>query len=290
MRIYAIGDVHACYRELCQLLERMAPGADDKIWFCGDLVGRGPEPGAVLRLVMDMPNAEVVLGNHDLHLLAIAAGARANKPSLRLDSLLADPRLDDCIEWLRARPLLLLHEDILMVHASLHPDWDESAACSYAEEICAQLRAPGYSGLLTAMYGDSPNRWSPGLEGEERARALLNIFTRARYYLPDGGLNLARDGRPDSGDDSGSGAPWYTLAHRRSPQTMVFFGHWSALADYNIGPEHGVFHLDKGCVWGNRLLGAEITWGGASLGGAGAQRTISAHEVPSTLPAATMPQ
>ena len=260
MKIFLIGDVHGCYRELSALLDQMAPAHDDEIWFCGDLVGRGPQPEEVMRLICALPGARGVLGNHDLHLLSIAAGVRDNKSSLRLDSLLRSPALGDYIDWLRQRPLALSMRNIILVHASVHPLWDEEKIMSLSRQASAKMLLPGYAATLAGMYGNQPARWHEGLQGEEKWRLLLNIFTRARYFHPDGHVNLDRDNRPDTPGASDDIVPWYELAHARGPQTLVFFGHWSALADYNIDAGYRVYHLDKGCVWGNRLFGAEVSW------------------------------
>lgn len=262
MAVYAIGDLQGCLDPLKRLLDAVGfDPARDRLWFCGDLVNRGPDSLEALRFVHGLGDlATTVLGNHDLHLLAVAwSPARDLKPRDTLHEVLAAPDREELLEWLRHRPVL--HYDaalgFCMVHAGLPPQWDLPEARAAATELEAVLRGPELAEFLPRMYGDAPNRWSDDLAGTDRLRFIVNCFTRLRYCRPDGSLDLAEKGPPDSTAAAGL-VPWFRMPGRRSRATRLIFGHWSS---FGFVAEDQVWGLDTGCVWGGRLtalaLGAE---------------------------------
>ena len=200
MAIFAIGDVQGCYDQLRRLLERLSFNPDeDRLWFTGDLVNRGPQSLETLRYISALGERAVcVLGNHDLHLLALAAGVDRHKSTDTLDAILTAPDRDDLLHWLRLRPLL--HHDATLgytlIHAGLPPQWDLVAASACARELESVLRSPAHTDFFASMYGNQPDRWSPELSGMERLRFIINCYTRLRYCNADGALDLASKGPP----------------------------------------------------------------------------------------------
>jgi len=257
MALYAIGDVQGCYEELQRLLEQIQfqPGTD-QLWFVGDLVNRGPASLEVLRLVKSLGSRAVtVLGNHDLHLLAVAAGVHPPAPPDTLQAVLDAPDRTELLDWLRHRPLL--HHDIAsgytLIHAGLPPQWDLDQASACARELERVLHSAQYSQFLRHMYGDRPACWSPGLAGWERLRFISNCFTRLRYCRSDGSLMLAAKGAP--GQQQGGCQPWFALPQRASATMKIVFGHWSTLGRYS---QPGIDALDSGCVWGGALTALRL--------------------------------
>lgn len=252
MTTWAIGDLHGCHDDLCRLFERIDfDPARDRVWFVGDLVNRGPDSLACLRSVRELGDRAVcVLGNHDLHLLARAAGARTPRGKDRFDAILDAPDRAELLDWLRRRPLL--HHDgeigYTLVHAGLHRDWDLAGARGVAAEVETILRADDYERLFDYMYGDEPEQWSPRLTGEARIRCAVNIFTRMRYCRPDGSLDLGPTGPP--GTQPEGLLPWFELPGRANAELRILFGHWSTLGYHTA---HGAHALDSGCLWGGRL-------------------------------------
>ncbi len=252
MTTWAIGDVHACLDELQALLERIDFHPErDRLWFVGDLVNRGPHSAATLRFVRDLGDAAVVvLGNHDLHLLAAAHGSRTPRGKDTFDDVLDAPDREALLDWLRRRPLL--HHDaelgFTLVHAGLPPVWDLATAQQLAGEVEALLRAPDYAQVFTWMYGDEPAAWSPALAGTERHRFAINAFTRMRYCTVDGELDFGPSGPP--GSQPADLRPWFDVPGRANADLRIVFGHWSTL-----GYRHqaGTYGLDAGCLWGGAL-------------------------------------
>ena len=257
MAVWAIGDLQGCYQEFRALLERLQfePGRD-RLWLTGDLVNRGPGSLAALRYVRSLGDAvSVVLGNHDLHLLAAAhVGTAALRRGDTLEEVLAAADRDELLDWLLRLPLV--HGDAAlgacMVHAGLPPQWSFADATACAAEVHEALCAAPRE-FFAAMYGDQPDRWSPALSGEARLRFTVNCLTRLRYCTADGRLLLAEKG--PIGSSARGALPWFRVPGRRSAGTRVLFGHWSALG-YSDG--EGVVSLDSGCVWGGALTAIRL--------------------------------
>jgi len=258
MAIWAIGDLQGCYGPTQRLLEKIRfDPAQDTLWFCGDLVNRGGESLETLRLVHSLrANSVVVLGNHDLSLLAIAERTPDDQRKVNPDLqrvLFADDR-DALIGWLRHRPLL--HSDRergwMMLHAGLAPKWTTSLAEKHAREVERRLHGDGYRKLLKNMYGDFP-AWSPALRNVERERAIINIFTRMRYCSPRGKIAFNEKGAP--GTQAPGLYPWYEVPGHAARDLKVVCGHWSTLGLF-IG--HGIHAIDTGAVWGGKLTALRI--------------------------------
>lgn len=253
MAVYAVGDLQGCLAPLERLLEhvRFDP-AQDRLWLVGDLVNRGPDSGNCLRYVLDLGSAAVtVLGNHDLHLLATAAGLRQPRPKDTLQDVLQRPDAGELLEWLAARPLM--HHDATLgwtlVHAGIPPQWDLEQARTEARAVEQVLQAPKRRDeFLARMYGNSPERWNDTLKGVERLRYTVNALTRMRFIRKDGGLDLEESGPPGSVPSRLS--PWFDVGKRRMAGQPIVFGHWSALG-YRRGNDW--LSLDSGCVWGRDL-------------------------------------
>lgn len=254
MALYAIGDVQGCQRSLEALLGLIdyRPGRD-RLWFVGDLVNRGPRSLAVLRFIREL-DPVVVLGNHDLHLLAVAAGARPTKRSDSFMDVLKAPDREELLTWLAHRPLMTRDDDAgwAMVHAGLPPAWNVATADRLARETEHQLRRHYSSGdFLEQMYGDYPNRWEEGLKGMDRVRFAINAFTRLRFCDSKGVLALDHSGPP--GSQPAPLQPWYELWRYESHR--IVFGHWSTLG----AGHHGIaVSTDSGCVWGGRLTAVRL--------------------------------
>jgi bis(5'-nucleosyl)-tetraphosphatase (symmetrical) len=253
MAIYAVGDLQGCLTPLQRLLDRVRfDPARDRLWLVGDLVNRGPHSGACLRFVRDLgPAAVTVLGNHDLHLLATAAGLRPPRPKDTLTEVLRRPDAGELLEWLAQRPLMHHDPEIgwTLVHAGIPPQWHLAKAAAEARALEAVLRAPALRrDFLEEMYGDHPDRWDEGLTGIDRLRYTVNALTRMRFIRHDGGLDLFESG-PPSPHTTGI-TPWFQVPGRATRGHPIAFGHWSALG-FRRGPDW--LSLDSGCVWGRDL-------------------------------------
>jgi bis(5'-nucleosyl)-tetraphosphatase (symmetrical) len=260
--LYAIGDVQGCDAELDALLKALRFSAErDRIWFVGDLVNRGPASLQVLRRVRAMGNAAAVtLGNHDLHLLAVARGHARLRDDDTLTEILDASDRDALLDWLMHRPVL--HEDrslnLCLLHAGLPPQWDLSAARGCAREFEHALQHNPEK-LFKQMYGDKPDRWDDDLEGADRLRFIVNCFTRLRYLDADGRLALRVKGAPKKAQ-SESLIPWFDAPNPRWRGTRIVFGHWSTLGFFSNAD---VIGLDTGCVWGGSLTGLRLDPPGA---------------------------
>jgi bis(5'-nucleosyl)-tetraphosphatase (symmetrical) len=252
MATYIIGDVQGCYEELLQLLDKINFNPRrDKLWFTGDLVNRGPGSYEVLRLVKSLKDrALTVLGNHDIHLLAVALSIRNIKATDSFDEILSAPDRDELLEWLRWRPLLHYDQtqNIMLIHAGLPPQWDVKTAISCAIEAENIIRSKHYSEALNNFYGNHPTRWSNSLTSWERLRFILNCLVRLRYVDPDGNLALEETGPPNV--LTFPYIPWFKAPNRKSKLVKIYFGHWASLGFYS---EDGICALDTGCVWGSAL-------------------------------------
>lgn len=261
MAIYAIGDVQGCFDELQALLRCVdfRRGAD-RLWFVGDLVNRGPKSLEVLRFVAELGgDARVVLGNHDLNLLAIAAGVRRLRGHDTVQDVLDAADGDELIDWLSRQPLLLREPGIpyTMVHAGVPPQWDVADAERFAREVESVIAGDGRADFLENMYGAKPARWKKKLSGWNRLRFIINALTRIRYVGEGGCLDMTESGPP--GSQPNGLVPWFEAKKRRSRGAPIIFGHWATLQlEHELDPEHGVFHIDTGCVWGGRLTALRL--------------------------------
>jgi bis(5'-nucleosyl)-tetraphosphatase (symmetrical) len=251
---YAVGDVQGCDQELHALLGRLKFSADrDQLWFVGDLVNRGPASLATLRRVYALrDNAVVVLGNHDLHLLAVAHGAHRLRSSDTLNEVLAAPDRTGLLEWLLTCPLAHAAGCDLMVHAGVVPQWTAALTVELAAEVGAALRRDPRA-LFAGMYGNEPDRWDERLAGAERLRFVINVLTRLRVCTADGRVDLSVKGEPPP--PSAKLRPWFEHAHRATRNVRVIFGHWSALG---LVQRASVVGLDSGCVWGGALTALDL--------------------------------
>lgn len=255
MAVYAIGDVQGCYAELQGLVEalRFDP-AVDRLWFTGDLVNRGPQSLETLRFVRSLGNAAVtVLGNHDLHLLAVASGISHTRRRDTFGDVLGAADRDELMDWLRRRPLLHGEGGFYLIHAGLPPQWRIEEAENHAAEVEACLRGGDYPELLRRMYGDQPDLWSEALDGWERLRFITNCLTRLRYCTAGGRLEFHQKGRP--GSQPQGLLPWFEVPGRRSRDAGIVFGHWSTLGFYR---GENVVCLDTGCLWGGQLTALRL--------------------------------
>jgi bis(5'-nucleosyl)-tetraphosphatase (symmetrical) len=256
MARWAIGDVQGCAEELRELIRRIGFKADrDQLWFVGDLVNRGPRSLQALRLIRSMrDNAVVVLGNHDLHLLAVALAKAPLRRSDTLDDILRASDRDRLLEWLTTLPLA--HCDPaagdLLVHAGVVPQWDLACTLDLASNVERALRS-NPERVLRAMYGDQPDRWRTSLKGVDRLRFTINVLTRLRFCTSQGVVDLKQSGKPGSAPPPL--LPWFKVRARTRERIRIVFGHWSALGYYR---GNGVLGLDTGCVWGGALTAANL--------------------------------
>lgn len=253
MSTYAIGDIQGCYQPFMALLEAIHFDKDkDTLWLTGDLVNRGPQSLEVLRFVYALGDRhQIVLGNHDLHLLALAVGAREPSDGDTLSEIMVAPDKDELLDWLRHRPLLVRDEQLgfVMSHAGLCPSWTVDKAMTLAQEVEAVLRGNAWRDFFPHMYGNQPDRWSDTLAGTDRLRCIVNYFTRMRYCHADGRMNLVRNNAvADMGD---SLVPWFDVSIRVNADVNIIFGHWAALEGKVSTPN--LYAMDTGCVWGRSL-------------------------------------
>jgi bis(5'-nucleosyl)-tetraphosphatase (symmetrical) len=255
MATYAIGDIHGCFNTLQRLLRKVGydPGGD-RLWLVGDLVNRGPRSLEVLRWAAAQGDRIVaVLGNHDLHLLARAAGVSEARKHDALEAVLAAPDRDDLLDWLRTRPLVHREGEALMVHAGLFPGWTPAEAEALAREVEERLRGDKAPKLLAALEQKTPERWKDGLSGHDRARAALAGFAKLRTLGEDGRMCAEFSGPPALAPRGCR--PWFAASGRRSAGATVIFGHWAALG-LKVGD--GVVGLDTGCAWGRELTALRL--------------------------------
>jgi bis(5'-nucleosyl)-tetraphosphatase (symmetrical) len=255
MASYAIGDIQGCFEPFQQLLQKIEfnPGRDS-LWLTGDLVNRGPDSLAVLRWVYRHQDCvQTVLGNHDLHLLAVAEGfGKVHGGDTLLDILhAADGKV--MLDWLRCQPLMVAADGYAMVHAGLMPDWTIDRALDLAQEVEDMLSGPGYRELLSKMYGNKPTRWSEDLRGIERYRLVINAMTRMRLVTRDGEMDLAFKG--ELANAPANLIPWFDIERRRSHGMPIICGHWSALG---LHITEDVLAIDTGCLWGGSLTALRL--------------------------------
>jgi bis(5'-nucleosyl)-tetraphosphatase (symmetrical) len=263
MSLIAIGDLQGCAGSLDRLLAQLP--ADARLVFVGDIVNRGPDSLGTLRRVRALgERAVVLLGNHDLHLLAVAAGIRPTHAEDTMQQILDAPDAAELIDYVRARPLAHAEQGALFVHAGVLPSWDLAQTLSLAGEVEHRLRAPDYRDFLATMYGNRPVRWQVELQGADRLRCILNALTRVRFVSLDGAMDLKLKGSVASAPPGW--VPWFEHPQRATRGMPVVFGHWSTLG---LVMRDDAIGIDTGCVWGGRLTA--LRW---------PERTITQVECP----------
>ncbi len=255
MAAYAIGDVQGCYGELRLLLDALAfEPSRDRLYFVGDIVNRGPQSLETVRFIKNLgAAAETVLGNHDLHLLAVASGASKTKRRDTFGDILGAPDREELLDWLRRRPLLHSVGEFYLIHGGLPPQWDMATAIRCAREVEEVLRGEGAGEFFTHMYGDTPALWSEDLAGWPRIRFITNCLTRLRYCDADGVLDLREKLGP--GMQAEHLLPWFRIPGRASAGAKIVFGHWSTLGFHQ---ENDCVCLDTGCLWGGELTALRL--------------------------------
>jgi bis(5'-nucleosyl)-tetraphosphatase (symmetrical) len=262
MPTYAIGDVQGCSKELLQLLDKINfDETNDRLWFVGDIVNRGPASLEVLKFIMKLGDSAVtVLGNHDLHLLAVAEEIMSPKKNDTLTAILSSPDKQELIAWLRQQALMHHDKDLnySMVHAGLPPQWGIDQAMELASEVTQFLNSNDYLSFLEVMYGDTPALWNENLAGNDRLRFIVNCFTRIRYLNEKHELNFSEKGAPGSVDEHLT--PWFTIDDRKSKHDKIIFGHWATLPMGNIRDfkPYNIYPIDTGCLWGGTLTALRL--------------------------------
>ena len=254
-KIFAVGDVQGCAPSLKTLLKKLPKKS--KLIFLGDLVNRGPDSLGALRQLKSLQEsgrAECILGNHDLHLLAIDAGLRKTKGLDTVDAILNAPDRKELIGWIRKRPMALSNGKVLTVHAGVLPQWDLQQTIECAQEVEKALRGKSYKDFLANMYGNTPNKWSNSLKGYERLRLITNTLTRMRFCTPSGQMEFESKEGLENGPKGY--IPWFKAPKRKTADTLIYFGHWSTLG---LLRHDNVIGLDTGCVWGGKLTAMEVS-------------------------------
>ncbi|MDP9499818.1 bis(5'-nucleosyl)-tetraphosphatase (symmetrical) ApaH [Bisgaard Taxon 45] len=253
MATYLVGDLQGCYDELQLLLEKVQfDSSQDQLYLVGDLVARGDKSLECLRFVKSLgESAKTVLGNHDLHLISTALGIKKVKVKDRVDAIFNAPDFEELIDWLRNQPLLVHNEqqNFVMTHAGISPDWDLATAKQCAQEVEAVLRQGDYRHLIENMYENHPDRWRDDLQGLDRLRYSINVFTRMRFCYWDHRLDFDCKQPPESAPETLT--PWFNLANPLYQSIPIIFGHWASLV--NTPTPQNIYALDTGCVWGNRM-------------------------------------
>lgn len=250
----AVGDLQGCNGRLGALLKKADPWADRTLWFAGDLVNRGPHSLRALQRVRALgERAVAILGNHDLHLLATATGARKSHRLDTLDDILAAADRRDLLDWVRSRPLAHLEKGHLMVHAGVFPQWSAEQTLALAEEVQTVLRGPHWVDFLKVMYGNAPDTWSDSLSGDDRLRVIVNALTRMRFLHADGRMDFHMKEAATEAPDGLT--PWFDAPNRQTERVTVVFGHWSTVG---LLMRPNLIGLDTGCVWGGALTGVRL--------------------------------
>ena len=257
MTVYAIGDIQGCVLPLEALLEKLDFDPNkDNLWLTGDLVNRGPHSLRTLRLVKELDTCVVaVLGNHDLHFLAVAEKIKPYHPQDTLKQFQKAPDRDELIAWLRQRPLVHSDEQLkaILVHAGVYPSWSRKQLIRYAREVECKIRGDEYQSFLQEMYGKHPIRWEDDLTGWSRIRFITNVLTRMRYCDAKGNLDFTHKGSPASQPQKL--IPWYAHPDMKCQKWRIVFGHWSSLG---YTQNNNIISLDSGCVWGNKLTAVRL--------------------------------
>ena len=257
-----VGDVQGCCDALDRLLAEVGfSPSRDHLWLLGDLVNRGPQSAPTLRRLIGLgAAASCLLGNHDLHLLAVADGAQRLKAQDTLDDVLGAPDREALLAWLRNQRLAAVDDGWLLVHAGVVPAWDVAQTLALAAEVEAVLGGPGRRSFMRALYGDKPSRWKNRLEGHDRWRFIVNALTRIRFCSADGRLELATKEGAQAAPPGY--LPWFDVPGRRTATMPIAFGHWSTLG---LLDRPDLLCLDTGCVWGGTLTAARIDGGRREL-------------------------
>jgi len=260
MATYAIGDVQGCFDELKALLTQINFNSDrDQIWFCGDLVNRGPKSLKTLRFIRSLEdNAITVLGNHDLHLLATAYHHQKPGKKDTLNKILHADDASELLNWLRHQHLVFhdKEKNITILHAGVHPQWSIKKTLKLAHEVEQILQSDNHINFYKHMYGDKPFIWNDSLSGWSRYRFITNILTRLRYCDAQGKPALNAKGPP--GSQSKHLYPWYEVPNRKSSQDTIIFGHWSTLPHAGRESINNTYAIDSGCLWGGHLTAMRI--------------------------------
>ncbi len=262
MGLYLIGDVQGCDAALGQLLAEIDFSASrDQLVLLGDLVNRGPDSLKVLRRLQALGDAaQCLLGNHDLHALAVACGARAASKSDTLQALLAAPDAPQLLDWLRWRELAIFREGILMVHAGVLPSWDATKTIALSAHSITAIRQKDSKNFFQSMYGNAPAAWRDDLQGTDRHRVIINALTRLRFCSASGEMEFAT--KEGAGAAPEGYMPWFDVPDRETACITVAFGHWSTLGLIN---RPNLIALDTGCVWGGCLSAMRVDGGRREL-------------------------
>lgn len=254
MNTYVIGDLQGCHRPLLELMARIdatspASAPTPTLLFAGDLVNRGPDSLATLRTVIGLGDrAKTVLGNHDLHLLAVSQGIRKMHRTDTLHDILQAPDRDALLDWVRRQPLATMQDGHLLVHAGIVPQWSAAQTLALAAEVETALRGPHWVDFLREMYGNKPDRWDDALTGTDRLRCIVNILTRIRFCDADGVMDF--DTKEGIANALPGMMPWFEVPNRRTEDVTMVFGHWASLG---LIQRPNLISLDTGCVWGGKL-------------------------------------
>jgi bis(5'-nucleosyl)-tetraphosphatase (symmetrical) len=255
-KTYAIGDIQGCQPRMDELLERIRETSPDADFiFVGDLVNRGPRSLAVVRRMMALHGAaEGLLGNHDLHLLAVSQGVRPQGRWDTIADILEAPDRDALLDWLRERPMALRERGVLMVHAGVLPQWSADQALALAHEVEGVLRSTDWTAFVHQMYGDEPSAWRDDLPHTDRLRVVVNALTRLRFCTPEGRMEFKTKVGNAAAAPPGY-LPWFDVPGRKTANQWIAFGHWSTLGPVE---RSDVLPLDTGCVWGGALTALRL--------------------------------
>lgn len=253
MATYIVGDLHGCFEEFQRLLAKANfDPAQDEIWLTGDLIARGEDSLGCLRFLKNLGSrAQTVLGNHDLHLLSTLHGIKRPKTNDKVQAIFEAEDREDLQNWLRNQPLMAQHpvHKFVVVHAGITPEWDLATATQCAREAEAILRSEHYVDYLAQMYDSQPDRWSPDLQGIERWRYTVNVFTRMRFCYANGRLDF--DCKLPVAEAHEGLIPWFELDNPLFDEQSILFGHWASLMGHCSRPN--IYALDTGCAWGSHL-------------------------------------
>lgn len=258
MSTFVVGDIQGCYSALRNLLENVDfDSGKDTLWAVGDLIGRGEDSLQTLRYLSSLGDKfQAVLGNHDLHFLAISQGIKKAKPSDKFDRLLQSQDCNQLVDWLRQFPLAAkLDKQTLICHAGLYPGWSIKQAIKRSDEISTLLQGPEWVSLLSTMYDNKPDSWHKDLTSPQRQNFIINAFTRMRFVSKDNQLDFSAKGTIDSAKPGLY--PWFQLPNEKlKPKHKVIFGHWAALKGNTNSNQH--IGLDTGYIWGQSLTLLEL--------------------------------